>query len=134
MKRQLNNTDPIPMHVIEYTVDTGKETGDFRLITSSMDPMSAPTEQLAEAYTQRWEIVSYFYELKTHHRSTVLVLRSKSPTGAARNLRLPLRALRPALPDRRSHPRLGRSRRVELLHANPPDTAVFSGRPPGVSP
>jgi len=51
----------------------------YRLFTTLLDPIEAPAEQLALAYTERWEIKSTFDELKTHQRGARTVLRSKSP-------------------------------------------------------
>lgn len=80
-KQRRHNTDPIPVRVIEYTVTTGKDVGDFLLITTILDPADAPAQDLAEAYAQRWEIELCFDELKTHQRGPFLVLRSKTPGG-----------------------------------------------------
>lgn len=44
-----------------------------------MDPDEASAVDLAQAYTQRWEIELAFDELKTHQRGPRTVLRSKSP-------------------------------------------------------
>jgi len=85
-KARRNNTDPIPVRAIEYTVTTGKETGDFRLITSILDPAVAPARDLAEAYAQRWEIEQCFNELKTHQCGPSLVLRSKTPDGVMKEI------------------------------------------------
>jgi len=55
--------------------------------TSTCSPASAPIRgrttaaELAELYSQRWEIESAFDELKTHQRSPRIVLRSKLPDG-----------------------------------------------------
>jgi len=71
---------PITVRVIEYTIDDGREpAGPFRLITTIVDPDTAPAVELAGAYTQRWEIETAFDELKTHQRGPRAVLRSKSP-------------------------------------------------------
>ena len=74
------------MRVIEYTVTTGKEVGDFLLITTILDPAEAPARDLAEAYAQRWEIELCFDELKTHQRGPSLVLRSKTPDGVLQEI------------------------------------------------
>jgi hypothetical protein len=93
-KDRRNNTDPIPVRVIEYTVtsaETSAETGgetasDFRLITTILDPGAAPADDLAEAYARRWEIESCFDELKTHQRGPGIVLRSKTPDGVLQEI------------------------------------------------
>ncbi len=85
-KQRRHNIDPIPVRVIEYTVTTGKETGEFRLLTSILDPAAAPAEDLTDAYAQRWEIESSFGELKTQQRGAAVVLRSKTPDGVLQEI------------------------------------------------
>lgn len=85
-KARRNNTDPIRVRVVEYTVTTGGTTSDFRLITSILDPAAAPAQDLAEAYARRWEIESCFDELKTHQRGPSIVLRSKTPDGVLQEI------------------------------------------------
>ncbi len=72
--------EPILVRVIDYTIDDGREhAGSYRLFTTVLDPAEATAEQLAAAYTQRWENESTFDELKAHQRGPRMVLRSKSP-------------------------------------------------------
>lgn len=85
-KARRNNTDPITVRVIEYTVTTGEATTQFRLITTVVDHRQAPAIDLAETYGKRWEIESCFDELKTHQRGPRVVLRSKTPDGALQEL------------------------------------------------
>lgn len=85
-KARRNNTDPIRVRVIEYTVSTGDASSDFRLITTILDPATAPAQDLAEAYAKRWEIESCFDELKTHQRGPGIVLRSKTPDGVLQEI------------------------------------------------
>jgi len=47
-------------------------------VTTILDPDEASAEELAVAYSKRWEIESAFDELKTHQRGPRTVLRSKS--------------------------------------------------------
>ncbi|WP_427004936.1 IS4 family transposase [Pseudarthrobacter sp. H2] len=85
-KARRNNTDPIRVRVIEYTVSTGDTSSEFRLITTILDPHAASAEDLAEAYAKRWEIESCFDELKTHQRGPGTVLRSKTPDGVLQEI------------------------------------------------
>ncbi|KZS64663.1 IS4 family transposase [Mycobacterium ostraviense] len=89
-KARRNDTEGIDVRVVEYTlapVDTdtgaGLDTADrtYRLATTLTDPAAAPAAELAQLYTQRWEIETAFDELKTHQRGPGLVLRSKMPDG-----------------------------------------------------
>jgi len=73
-------SEPMLARVIDYTLDDGRENPTvYRLVTTLLDPLEAPAQQLALAYAQRWEIESVFDELKTHQRGPRMVLRSKSP-------------------------------------------------------
>lgn len=85
------DTNGIPVRVIEYEVTTAKEDGTeevsgFQLITSILDPATAPAEDLADLYAKRWEIESSFGELKTHQRGPGVVLRSKTPDGVLQEI------------------------------------------------
>ena len=67
------------VRVKDYRVEDGRENAStYRLFTTLLDPDEAPTEDLAAAYAQRWEIELAFDELKTHQRGPRTVLRSKS--------------------------------------------------------
>jgi hypothetical protein len=71
---------PMPVRVIDYTIDDGREHPEtYRLFTTILDPADVPATELAAAYHQRWEIELAFDELKTHQRGPRTVLRSKSP-------------------------------------------------------
>jgi hypothetical protein len=72
--------EPMPVRVIDYSIDDGRENPtNYRLITTMLDPDEVTAVDLAAAYTQRWEIELAFDELKTHQRGPRTVLRSKSP-------------------------------------------------------
>jgi hypothetical protein len=72
--------EPMLVRVIDYTIDDGRENAQtYRLFSTLTDPDQVSAEQLAAAYTQRWEIELAFDELKTHQRAARTVLRSKSP-------------------------------------------------------
>jgi len=88
-KDRRHGTGGLAVRVIEYTMtpsdgddqETGAEPLTYRLATTLTDPDQAPAAELAELYSQRWEIESAFDELKTHQRSPRIVLRSKLPDG-----------------------------------------------------
>ncbi len=72
---------PIPVRVIEYALPgvSGAEAR-YRLVTTLLDPATAPAAELAALYHERWgEIEGAFDELKTHLRGARIVLRSKTP-------------------------------------------------------
>lgn len=82
----------IEVRVIEYTLQTSgsqhpHKAGEvYRLVTTIGDPDTAPAEDLAEAYAQRWEIESVFDEIKTHQLDARPVLRSRDPDGVEQEI------------------------------------------------
>ena len=71
---------PIPVRVLEYTVPGVPDAARrYRLVTTLLDPATAPATELAALYHERWEIEGAFDELKTHLRGARIVLRSKTP-------------------------------------------------------
>lgn len=74
----------IRVRAVEYTI-TGRE-GVYRLITTILDPATAPAAELADLYAQRWEFESTLDEIKTHLGGPHLVLRSQHPHGAEQEL------------------------------------------------
>jgi hypothetical protein len=71
---------PVVVRVIDYHL-RGVENVEplYRLITTILDPASAPASELAALYHERWEIETALDELKTHLRGSRIVLRSKTP-------------------------------------------------------
>src|SRR6185295_9395138 len=70
---------------ITITTTAGSHTGDYRLITTLLDPHRYPADQLIRLYHQRWEVETAFLELK----SSILaghVLRSCTPEGIDQEL------------------------------------------------
>ena len=53
----------------------------YRLITTITDPGAAPAAELAQLYTQRWEIETAFDELKTHQRGPGWCCDPRCPTA-----------------------------------------------------
>lgn len=73
-------TNGMPVRVIEYALEgiAGAEPM-YRLVTTILDHKTAPAEELAALYHERWEIETALDELKTHLRGAQIVLRSKTP-------------------------------------------------------
>jgi hypothetical protein len=71
----------LTVRVIEYELHgSATPTQDsYRLLTNVLEPETAPGEELAALYHQRWEIEGVFDEFKTHLRASSTVLRSKTP-------------------------------------------------------
>lgn len=77
-----NERHAIVVRAIDYRLDP-KEVPEaepvYRLITTILDHETAPADQLAALYHERWEIETALDELKTHLRGAQIVLRSKTP-------------------------------------------------------
>ncbi|NES17357.1 MULTISPECIES: IS4 family transposase [Micromonospora] len=74
----------LPVRIIDarisITTTSGSHTGDYRLITTLLDPRRYPAADMVRLYHQRWEIETAYLELK----STILggrVLRARTPDG-----------------------------------------------------
>lgn len=82
-RRAKNEPGAVPtksiVRVIEYRLDGVPDAQPrYRLISSLLDPASAPALELAALYHQRWQIESVFDELKTHLHMSRRTLRSKT--------------------------------------------------------
>jgi len=65
---------------VSITTTQGSHTGDYRLLTTLLDPHIHPAAELVRLYHQRWEIETAYLELKF----SILggrVLRSRTPDG-----------------------------------------------------
>jgi hypothetical protein len=70
----------IRVRVVEYRLEGIAEAEPlYRLVTTILDPATAPAAELAALYHERWEIEGALAELKTHLRGARIVLRSKTP-------------------------------------------------------
>jgi len=81
----------MPIRVVEYTVTVVPEIGQartesYRLITTLLDPATAPAGQIAQTYAERWESETGYADLKTYLRGRQQILRSKDPGGVAQEL------------------------------------------------
>ena len=73
-------TNATVLRVIEYRLDGVADAEPiYRLVTTVLDPLQGPAEELAALYHDRWEIETALDELKTHLRGANIVLRSKTP-------------------------------------------------------
>lgn len=71
---------PIPVRVIEYTLPKVRGAEPlYRLVTTLLDETTAPAEELAVLYHERWEIEGTIDEFKTHLKGAQVVLRSRTP-------------------------------------------------------
>lgn len=81
----------MPVRVVEYTVTVVPEIGQartesYRLITTLLDPATAPARQIARIYAERWESETGYADLKTYLRGRQQILRSKDPDGVAQEV------------------------------------------------
>jgi len=76
------------VRVIEYRLDdqAGQVTETFTLITTLLDPEQAPARELAELYRTRWEIETALGAFKSQLKGAGVVLRSRTPDGAAQEI------------------------------------------------
>lgn len=86
-RRDERRAKAVIVRVIDYALSdaAAKEaqrpelSGKYRLITTLLDPASAPAQDLAALYHMRWHAEAVFDELKTHLRDSRRTLRSKTP-------------------------------------------------------
>ncbi len=73
---------PITMRIIEFQLN-GKL---HRLLTSLLDPNQAPARALIVLYSQRWQIETFFRELKGDEQGRRRLLRSRTPNGVKQEI------------------------------------------------
>lgn len=77
------------LRIISYRL-TDERLGEpervYRLVTTLLNPVTAPALTLLERYHERWEIELVIDEIKTHERAQRKVLRSKTPEGIRQEL------------------------------------------------
>jgi hypothetical protein len=75
-----HKTNGVMVRVVDYRLEGVVDTEPiYRLVTTILDHQTAPAEELAALYHERWEIETALDELKTHLRGAKIVLRSKTP-------------------------------------------------------
>lgn len=77
------------IRVVHYTLTDPTRPGyqeDHRLVTSLLDPVTAPALDLVLAYHERWELEGALDEIDTHLRPPHRPLRSKKPLGVLQEL------------------------------------------------
>jgi len=79
-KDRRHHRNGVLVRVIEYRLKgVAKSEPFYRLVTTLLDPDSAPAQELAALYHERWEIETALDEFKIYLRGARLVLRSKTP-------------------------------------------------------
>ena len=67
----------LPVRVVTYRLEP--EDAVYTLVTTLLDPETAPAAELAALYHERWEIETACDEIKTHLLGPGTLLRSKTP-------------------------------------------------------
>lgn len=67
----------IIVRLIEYRIKGKQEL--YRLVTTMLDQIEAPAEELAALYSERWTVEIVYDELKNHTREKKVFLKSKTP-------------------------------------------------------
>lgn len=71
---------PLPVRVIDYRLPGVPDAEPiYRLMTTLLDPVTAPAQELAALYQARWTIETAFAEIKTTLKGADVILRSKTP-------------------------------------------------------
>jgi hypothetical protein len=77
------------VRIISYRI-TDERLGEpgkgYRLVTTLLNPRTAPALDLICLYHERWEVELVIDEIKTHERAGRKVLRSKTPEGVRQEL------------------------------------------------
>jgi Insertion element 4 transposase N-terminal/Transposase DDE domain len=69
----------IPVRVIKFDIVCGRRRVSYRIITTLLDPRTAPALELAALYARRWGIETALGELKTQLKGAGVLLRSQKP-------------------------------------------------------
>lgn len=79
-KMNIEDIRPLTVRVIDYRLPGVPDAESiYRLITTLLDPVTAPAPELAALYQSRWAIETTFAEIKTTLKGADVVLRSKTP-------------------------------------------------------
>ena len=81
-RRKMNArpTPPLVVRVIDYQLPGVPDAEPiYRLMTTLLDPVTAPAHTLAALYHARWTIETSFAEIKTTLKGADVVMRSKTP-------------------------------------------------------
>jgi Insertion element 4 transposase N-terminal/Transposase DDE domain len=83
-KQEQEGIKPLLVRVIEYRITDarlGEPEQIYRLLTTWLNPRTAPALALIDCYHERWEVEIVLDEIKTHQRLQQPVLRSRTPEG-----------------------------------------------------
>ena len=116
-KMGAEDAPPLTVRVIDYRLPGVPDAEPiYRLITTLLDPDTAPAQELAALYQARWTIETTFAEIKTTLKGADVVLRSKTPELVRQEfwgLLLAHHVVRKLMLE------------AALVHERPPDTLSF---------
>ena len=116
-KMGAQDASPLTVRIIDYRLPGVPDAEPiYRLMTTLLDPVTAPALELAALYQTRWTIETTFAEMKTTLKGADVVLRSKTPELVRQEfwgLLLAHHAVRKLMLD------------AALVHEQPPDTLSF---------
>lgn len=79
-KMGAQDVGPLTVRIIDYRLPGIPDAEPiYRLMTTMLDPVAAPAQELAVLYQARWTIETTFAEIKTTLKGADVVLRSKTP-------------------------------------------------------
>jgi hypothetical protein len=79
-KMGTQDVQPLTVRVIDYRLPVIPDAEPiYRLMTTLLDPNTAPAQELAALHQARWTIETTFAEIKTTLKGADVVLRSKTP-------------------------------------------------------
>ena len=84
--RPARATSPSGSSSTGWRTPAGQVTETFTLITTLLDPGTAPARELAELYHARWQIETALGAFKSEMKGNGVVLRSKTPDGAEQEI------------------------------------------------
>ncbi len=79
-KMEVQEAPPLTVRVIDYRLPGVPDAEPiYRLMTTLLDPLAAPAQELAALYQSRWTIETTLAEMKTTLKGADVILRSKTP-------------------------------------------------------
>jgi hypothetical protein len=141
--RRAGAAEAIVVRVIEYALPGLPDAQPrYRLLTTLLDPATAPAMELAALYHERWQVEAVFDELKTHLLQRRRVFRSKTAELVRQEFYgwvLAHYAVRwlihqGASDSRMRHAELSFASHVQLLRRTQPHSGAFPPRAAATSP
>lgn len=129
-----DGAEDITVRIIEYRLkgEGGTVTETFTLITTLLDPMTAPARELAELYRARCAIETALGSPNTQMKGAGMVLRSKTPGGVIQEIWALLCACHAVREMISAAAALAREDQLGICFTSALDVACGPGRGPGL--